>query len=173
MSSKHLDELGDINLASECYIIRDGKVLMFKRSETASKFPGYWIGPGGHIDHDEDALTAAIREVEEEAGVVVDEDSIKLKAIALHYHQDLNEVWNSYVFLAKIPKHQKVKEKNREGRAKWIPLDELFQMKNIFPPSRYYFDHVLNDKAGIMYTNIRWENSELVKVSNQKVDSDF
>lgn len=46
-------------------------------------------------------------------------------------------------------------------------------MKNVFPPSRYYFDHVLNDKPGIMYTNIRWENSELVQVLNQKVDTDF
>ena len=40
---KHLDEAGDINIASECYVIKDGKVLMFKRSETAEKFPGFWI----------------------------------------------------------------------------------------------------------------------------------
>jgi 8-oxo-dGTP diphosphatase len=146
---------------------------MFKRSNNASKFPGFWIGPGGHIDEDEDALTAAIREVEEEAGVVVEEDSIKLKAVALHYHIDLKEVWTSFVFLAQIPKHQKVNRPNNEGVARWIPLDELFQMKNIFPPTRYYFDHVLNDKAGIMYTNIQWENSELVKVLNQKIDADF
>lgn len=118
-------------------------------------------------------MTSAIREVEEEAGVTIKENNIKLKAIAMHYHQDLKEVWNSYVFLARIPKHQKVGKGNREGNAKWISIDELFQMKNVFPPSRYYFDHVLNDKQGIMYTNIRWENSQLVKVLNQKIDSDF
>jgi 8-oxo-dGTP diphosphatase len=167
---QHLDELGQTNLASECYVIKDGKVLMFKRSDTASKFPGFWIGPGGHIDHDEDALLAAVREIEEEAGVKVGLDDIKLKAIALHHHPDRGEVWVSFVFLATIKKNQTEKKKDLEGNAKWIPLDELLVMDNVFPPSKFYFDHVLNDKPGILYTNIQWKNAQLVKVLNQRVD---
>ncbi len=168
--SKHLDELGEINLASECYVLKDGKVLMFKRSGTASKFPGFWIGPGGHIDHDEDALLAAVREIEEEAGIKVDLDDIKLKAIALHHHLDRREVWVSFVFLATIKENQVEKKEDVEGKAKWIPLEELLVMDNVFPPSKYYFDHVLNDKKGILYTNIQWDNAQLVKVLNQRVD---
>lgn len=167
---KHLDEVGKINIASECLVIRDKKVLMFKRSETAKKFPGFWIGPGGHIDESENPMLAAIREIKEEAGVKVGMKSIKLKAIATHYHLDLNETWISFVFLANIPEDQNVSEENEEGKARWIPLKELFKMDNVFPPSKFYFDHVLNDRSGIMYTNIVWKNAQLVEVRNQRVD---
>lgn len=166
----HLDELGELNLASECYVIKDGRVLMFKRSETASKFPGFWIGPGGHIDRNEDALLAAVREIEEEAGVKVGLENIKLKAVAFHYHLDRKEVWISFVFLATIDDYQNESSEHREGHAKWIRLSELLTMDNIFPPAKFYFDHVLNDKPGIMYTNIEWEKSQLVKVNSQRVD---
>lgn len=166
-----LDQLGKTNIASECYVIKDGKVLMFKRSETASKFPGWWIGPGGHVDHDEDVLTAAVREIEEEAGIKVKLSDIKLKAIAFHHHLDRGEVWISFVFLASIPEHQVEKGEDVEGKSKWIPLSELMTMDRVFPPAKFYFDHVLNDKPGIMYTNIQWEKAELVKVLSQQVDT--
>jgi len=41
----------------------DGAVLLLRHLE------GTWVFPKGHIDPGEDALTAALREVEEEAGV--------------------------------------------------------------------------------------------------------
>ena len=166
----HLDELGEVHLASECYVLKDGKVLMFKRSETASRFPSWWVGPGGHIDEGEDAQTAAIREISEEAGIKVAMKDIKLKAVAFHHHLDRGEVWIAFVYLASIPEHQVEKEKDDEGKAEWIPLKELLTMKNVFPPSKYYFEHVLNDRPGIMYTNIQWEKAQLVKVLNQKVE---
>src|SRR3989339_800990 len=167
---KHLDDLGKINIASECLVIRDSKVLMFKRSETSKKFPGFWIGPGGHIDENEDPMLAAIREIEEEAGVKVGMEDRKLKAIATHYHIDLNETWISFVFLARINEHQDTSEENDEEKAHWIALKELLVMDNVFSPSKYYFDHVLNDKPGIMYANITWDKAHLVEVRSQRID---
>ncbi len=41
----------------------DGSVLLLRHLE------GTWVFPKGHIDPGEDALSAAVREVEEEAGV--------------------------------------------------------------------------------------------------------
>lgn len=167
---KHLDELGQVHLCSECYVINDGEVLMFKRSETASKFPGFWIGPGGHIDEGEDAQIAAVREMKEEAGIELNMNQIKLKAVAFHHHLDRNEIWISFVFLANISDHQIEKKEDLEGKARWIALNKLLTMGNIFPPSKFYFDHVLNDKPGIMYTNIQWEKAELVKILSQRID---
>ena len=166
----HLDELGKVYLASECYVLKDGKVLMFKRSNTASKFPGYWIGPGDHIDEGKDAMIAAIREIKEEAGVNVGMKDIKLKGVAFHHHIDRNEVWISFIFLATISEIQREGGRVEEGKSQWIPLKELMSMENVFPPSKYYFEHVLNDKPGIMYTNIQWSKAQLVKVLNQRVD---
>jgi 8-oxo-dGTP pyrophosphatase MutT (NUDIX family) len=166
-----LGQLGKVNLGCECYVIKDGKVLMFKKSETSSRFPGWWIGPGGRIDHNEDALLAGVREIEEEAGVKVDLGDIKLKAIAFHHHLDRGEVWISFIFLATIPEYQTEKGIDIEGQSKWIPLPELLTMDQVFPPTKYYFDHLFNNKPGIMYTNIQWEKAELVKVLSQRVDT--
>lgn len=166
----HLDKLDPVNLASECYVVRNGKVLMFKRSETSSRFPGWWIGPGGRINSDEDALLAAVREIKEEAGVEVDLKDIKLKAIAFHHHLDRKEVWISFIFLATIPHDQDRMGDEVEGKSSWIPQNELIKMDKVFPPTKYYFDHVLGDEPGIMYANIEWENAQLVKVLSQRVD---
>lgn len=144
---------------------------MFKRSQTSKKFPGFWIGPGGHIDKNEDPMFAVIREINEEAGVNVGMENIKLKAIATHYHIDLNETWVSFIFLANIVEDQDTSEENGEGKAHWIPLKDLFTMDNIFPPFKYYFDHVLNDKPGILYANITWNKAQLVEVNSQRTDT--
>lgn len=85
---KHLADFTKLIPAVETYIVYDNKVLMHKRALDKKKFPGYWIGPGGHIDEGEDALSAAVREVREETGVVVDESNIKLKVLAFHHYID-------------------------------------------------------------------------------------
>jgi 8-oxo-dGTP pyrophosphatase MutT (NUDIX family) len=174
MSDRHLDELEKtIQLATEVYILHKDKVLMHKRAENKEKFPGFWIGPGGHINSEEDALTSAIREVKEETGVTLTPTNLKLKAIALHRHLDRKELWVSFVFLARIPTQQEIIHEMEEGSSKWIDLKELQNLKNVFPPSSYYFDHVLNDSPGVLYANSEWENSLLVRELNRKVDGDY
>ena len=46
-------------------------VLLCRRSDYAG-FGGLWCLPGGHIDYNEDFLTAGLREVQEETGVQVE-----------------------------------------------------------------------------------------------------
>ncbi len=166
---QHLYQLGEIIIACETYIIHHDLVLMHKRAENKKKFPGFWIGPGGHVDAGEDVLSTAIREVEEETGVIVSADDVSLKVLAFHHHIDRQEVWIEYLFRADIPDKQRVIS-NHEGKSQWIPIAELLKMENVFPPSQYYFDHIFSDKPGIMYNASQWENAQLVKVQSQRVD---
>ncbi len=165
-------EIGKVIVVAEVYIVRNGKVLLQQRNSTSRRFPGYWTGPGGHVDEGEDALTAAIREVKEETAISVNEENISLKVVAIHHHLNLAEVYLCFVFLASIPSDQEVISDLKEGRSEWVALEDLQELDKIFPPAQYYFDHILNDKPGIMYTNIQWENSRLVKVMSQRVDKD-
>lgn len=50
-------------------IIRDGKVLLYKRMKAPEA--GYWNIVGGKVDHMEPAETAAKREAEEESGLAI------------------------------------------------------------------------------------------------------
>ena len=53
-----------------CYIRDGGRVLLQQRADGAFG-AGLWNGPGGHVEDGESPEEAAIREVHEEAGLVV------------------------------------------------------------------------------------------------------
>jgi len=167
---KHLDLGPKVNLCVEGLVLHNGRALMFKRSENSRHFPGVWVDPGGHIDEGEDPMTAIIREIFEETGVKVGPENVKLKAISTHYHHNMKETYLSFIFLAKIPDFQEAKKDDVEGQSEWIPIRKLLSMKKVFPPSKYYFDHVLNDTSGIMYVHATWNNGKLVKVNTKLVD---
>jgi 8-oxo-dGTP diphosphatase len=50
--------------------LRDGKVLLARRSPHRSTYPGLWSFPGGHVEHGETLVEALVREIGEEVGVV-------------------------------------------------------------------------------------------------------
>ena len=60
----------DPKLAAACVIERDGKTLMVRRAVQTGY--GLWSMPGGYVDRGEPVETAAAREVEEEAGLLVE-----------------------------------------------------------------------------------------------------
>jgi 8-oxo-dGTP diphosphatase len=50
--------------------VRDGMVLLTRRSPHRAAYPGLWSFPGGHVEQHEALIDALIREVGEEVGVV-------------------------------------------------------------------------------------------------------
>jgi len=142
---------------------------MHKRDENKKIFPGYWIGPGGHVDEGEDVMSTAIREVVEETGVLLGEKDIELKVIAFHHHVDRGETWIEYLFRATIQSDQAV-QNTIEGESKWIPIEELQKLQNIFPPSKYYLNHIVKNMPGILYNSSEWNNAELVKINSEHFD---
>ena len=59
----HSTRAAEVEGAGGVVFRADGKILLLRHLE------GTWVFPKGHIDPGEDALGAAVREVEEEAGV--------------------------------------------------------------------------------------------------------
>ncbi|HEX3790438.1 MAG TPA: NUDIX domain-containing protein [Pseudonocardiaceae bacterium] len=53
-------------------LIRDHEVLLTQRRDTNPDFDGRWHLPSGKLDAGESVLDAAVRETEEEIGVLVD-----------------------------------------------------------------------------------------------------
>jgi 8-oxo-dGTP pyrophosphatase MutT (NUDIX family) len=92
-AGQKLQELGEVHLCAEAYVIYQGKLLLHRRSKNKKRFPGYLIGPGGHIDEGEDVANAACREIEEETGIIVHPTSFKLKFVAIHHHTDTRTIW--------------------------------------------------------------------------------
>ena len=64
---------GPIRLAS-CMVIQDDadNVLLTKRAQGMSVFPGAWVLPGGHIEVGESLEECAVREIKEETGINIE-----------------------------------------------------------------------------------------------------
>ena len=169
-TTKHLHELAQPILTSDVYIMCGDEVLMFKRSETKKKFPGFWSIPGGHIDGGEDPLACAIREVKEETGISITPNDIKLKGVAIHHHLDRKEVYIAFAFVATIKEKGVVLVTSDEGTAHWVKKKDMMHKENVFPPIKYYFNHILNDHKGVMYDMSEWRDSQLVRVLSETID---
>lgn len=57
-------------VAAAVFIVRDGEVLLIKRSNEPQE--GKWALPAGYIDEGEDPREAALREVAEETGITAE-----------------------------------------------------------------------------------------------------
>lgn len=62
-----------VRYADNLVFNEDGKLLLLKRSELEESKPGYFTVPGGHVDPGEECEDAAKRELEEEAGIRVED----------------------------------------------------------------------------------------------------
>lgn len=168
--TKRLHEVDQPIFVAEVFIVHKNKLLMFKRSEKKEKFPGFWSIPGGHIDEGEEPLGCAIREIKEETGVTIKPEEIKLKVVAFHHHLDRQEIYINFSFYVELEKEPKIKSAVVEGEAHWVELEAAKNLANVFEPIKYYFDHVLNKKSGIIYNNSQWKNSQLVQVLSETID---
>lgn len=168
---KHLHEVAKPIFTVDVCIVHGGEFLMFKRSSTKKVFPGWLALPGGHIDEGENPLSAAIREVREEVGITLTPKDIQLKFVATHHHTDRNELFIVFGFRAVIYDKPDHLEKHHEGSAVWMTKSELDRTDTIFPPVKYYFDHVLGNNPGIIYNYSIWNNAQLVQVISEQTDS--
>ncbi len=55
-----------IDFTASVYVVQAGKVLLHKHKKL-----GIWLPPGGHIELTDDPNEAAVREVEEESGLII------------------------------------------------------------------------------------------------------
>ncbi len=104
----------------DIFVIKDGNVLLIKRA--SEPFKGEWMLPGGFIEIDEDAATAAKREAKEETGI-----DVELIGIIGVYSDPARDSRGtvSIAYLA-IPLNDTLKtQENETSEVKWYPIDKL------------------------------------------------
>jgi 8-oxo-dGTP diphosphatase len=82
-----------------------------------------YIGLGGHVEPDEDVITAIRREVEEESGLIVEEMTLRGSVTWTGFGPECSS-YLAFVFLVtKFSGSQH--EGNEEGTLEWVPLAGL------------------------------------------------
>ena len=121
-----------------CHIRDEGRVLLQLRADGAFG-AGFWNGPGGHVEEGESPLEAAIREVEEEAGLVV-RDLLEHGVLTFYFGEAEEPKYMVHVFSTE--RFEGDVRASAEGRLEWFPEDGV-PYDRMFPDDRYWFHHVL------------------------------
>lgn len=87
-------------LSASVLLHRDGDILILKRA--GGYAGGGWFVPGGHVEFGETPLQAAVRETEEEAGIVLDPASLRLGEVTT-FHPEPDVQHHGVIYLAPCP----------------------------------------------------------------------
>lgn len=145
--SNHDKNRHTARLAVFVFLIKEGKTFLLRRANTGWA-DGMLTVPSGHIEKGETVLEAAVKEVKEEAGVVVDPKNLDFMHV--HYVGDVyvnfyfkTTVWDGEPYLA---------EPELCSEVLWVPLDmipedTIFHLKHMLQnvSAGEYFSGVEND----------------------------
>ena len=103
-------------------IMKDGKFLLGKRKNAHGE--GSWAFPGGHLEFNETPEQCAIRETEEETGLILD------NIVQVEFTNDIFEKENKhYITLFVLAKEfkgdVKIMEPNKCEKWEWFSWDDL------------------------------------------------
>ena len=109
------------------YLRRTDQVLLHLRSGTGFR-DGYWAAAAGHLEPGESVLEAAVREVREELGVVVDAADLR-PVTAMHRGEPGGPALEQRVdFFFEVARWQgtpEIRESAKAAELGWYPLDAL------------------------------------------------
>jgi 8-oxo-dGTP diphosphatase len=103
-----------------CFVLHRGDLLLLKGSPTKRLHANLYNGVGGHVERNEDVLTALRREVQEETGLSIEAPS--LRAIINVEEGDKPGVL-LLVFTAESS--TRTVRPSQEGTLHWVPQDRL------------------------------------------------
>lgn len=135
-----------------CGIIdEEDNILLMKRSKEPYK--DYWCLPGGKIEFGETIQQACIREIHEEAGIVIEFRA--LKGILSEVVVDERGQMHVILFACEAHPLDKILTASDEGEVEWFSLHVLESMKDVIIPSDYYMikEFILKDNP-IQVTNV-------------------
>jgi len=93
-----------------------GNILLLKRSDTAPVFPNQWCFPGGKQEERETASDAALRELKEETGIVLD-SPLKLEGL---YSSGISTEYTVSVYSGFLNTDCKITLNREHSEHKWI-----------------------------------------------------
>ncbi len=131
-----------MKLATLCYVQKDNKTLMLYRNKKENDYhEGKWNGLGGKFELGESPEDCAIRELKEEAGLIV--KNLIMKGFITFPLFDGKDDW--HVFLFVIDRFEGELIDSPEGELKWIDNDKLSEI-NLWEGDKIFIPWLFEDK---------------------------
>ncbi|MDI6708290.1 MAG: NUDIX pyrophosphatase [Candidatus Thermoplasmatota archaeon] len=103
-----------------CFIIKDNKILILKRSDSVRTYKGKWATVSGYIESNEEPFETAIKEIEEEIGLKESDVALVREGNLIYVDDD----WVVHPYLFKTSS-DKIKTDWEHVEYKWIKPKEL------------------------------------------------
>ena len=153
---------------SDVFVIFQEHLLLLKRSPDKKVFPNVWVVPGGHVEQNESHLDCAMRELEEETGIVADSRCWRLVYIAKHRHIDRLEEYNIFGFAVDLKEKPNKVKITKEGQLQWVKISEIDHLDQLFPPIKHYLENILSKERKLVFNVSTWEKAQLVDLISQE-----
>lgn len=141
-----------------CYIERDGKYLMLRRSSKKQDgSAGKWLGVGGKLEPGETPDACLLREVLEETGLLL--TSYKQRGV-IHYYSDTWEDEVMYLYTAD-GFEGKLSVDCEEGELCWIPIVEVMDLY-LWEGDRIFLKKLADGETNIQLA-LTYEGDKLVR----------
>lgn len=108
--------------------VREGRVLLGKRTENEKRFAGYWEFPGGKIEDGESDLEALSREMKEEIGCKVLKADV-FKTLTWDYPERVMDLRFYLVDLCTIETEKMLKEAH--SALEWYDLQKVDEITTL------------------------------------------
>ena len=143
-----------MKLATLCYIIdknRNSTLMIHRVKKKNDYHRGKWNGLGGKFEPGESPEECAVREIEEESGLII--KNIEMKGFITFPMFDGKEDW--YVFLYTADEYEGALIDSNEGNLDWIPNEKLTEI-NLWEGDKYFIPWIFKEKffsAKFIYEN--------------------
>lgn len=134
--SEHFKMFVAVNLI----LIQDGKTLLLRRCNTGWK-DGLYSVVAGHVDGNEEIADAVVREAEEEAGIIIKKEDVRV--IHVQHRSNPDREYIDFTVTADSWNGEPTNtEPEKCDDLSWFPMDAL--PENMIPYIRTVFEHVKN-----------------------------
>ncbi|MGH7203813.1 MAG: NUDIX hydrolase [Candidatus Levyibacteriota bacterium] len=120
-------------------IVRKGKQMLLLRRKGTGYMDGYYSLPAGHVDGDERAVMAAIREAKEEIGLNVAPNDMCL-VHTMHEKAEGHERLNLGFEILNYKGEPRNMEPDKCDELRWASLDKL--PENIVPSVKFLLEQI-------------------------------
>lgn len=148
-------------LCTECYIQKDGKTLMLHRNKKKNDInAGKWIGLGGKFDPGESPEDCLLREVKEEAGVLL--TKFRLRGFVTFTDISKNPESLYYIFIYTASEYTGEIGPCSEGELRWVDNGKILGLE-LWEGDRLFRGWLSDDSKGLFSAKFTYNADKLIK----------
>ncbi len=149
----------EVKLLTNILVKKDNKYLVLKRSKISTHAPNMIHAFGGHIDHGENPLQAAKREIKEEIGIEIKNITLKAIVTEIKNAEIAQPDWIIFHFIADYESGHITS--THEGKLYKFDKKTLLQQK-MLPSFHYVIKHIFKNTNNIMFTTYYYDQGKFI-----------